>query len=550
MANRKNSKKNPYTKSAKKRVLDEKTAKKRKIIKTVLICSASAVVLTAAIVLGIVFGGSKARSNKMIAKAEEYLLSSPYKLTLTSSADTTDNSIKDILNTDTTKVSVTLDGDDFKFVEYIGDAQIDRLYFDGSLYIDESIANVRSKYSIDAQRLAEERDKYVTPYISVFSAEDYKGRDIEKDDKGAVTLVLDNLTKERREALEKQMNDALGKNSGATAKIDDEVTKTTIKIDSDGRFTSIERVYGIAVTYTDGFTSLVTMTAKKAYSYGSAIKLAVPSNVNYPYIDHDGDYTNVFGGAFEVETKVTLPEDIDSTVLARLGAIGSIENSTLKVDKNNFEIVYPIADKSDDAGNIVDGSITKWTLIDNKIYIYESVLKDGTESLETSSKLYQTLGTDSRTSIFGLHVIDNVFPYPGFVRHYTDIKASTSAESVTTVICTTISEDFYNDLNAALNVAYSSGASDIRLTPDADKCKFTVKYDANGRFVSTELKVVIKPDMPADQTKVYEDIEIVIERAFDYEEADEYYQNAGDEPAPWLKAPSDLDNYKYSELFG
>ncbi len=543
MANKKSKAKNPNTPAARAKALAE--AEKNKINYVPYIIGAAAMLLTAGIItLIILLSSPKARADRFISRAEDKLLSTPYKLVLATGADSTDADLNEILNTDVSTVTLTVDGDAFRFVDPLGDGQVIYHYFDGTLYIDESVINICTKSEIPESELAALRDKYVTPYITVFDASDYRGADIEKDKNGNVTITLKNLTSEREEELEKSLLSIVGSGDDkADMGIDRDETKTVIMLDSEGRFKSIEQRYAFSVTYSDGYSALITMDASKEYSYGDAIRLGVPAGV---FIDSENAYKNLFGTSFEVTTNTMISTD-DTEALNRFLAIssvfGNVNHNILRVDGNNYECTYPNINAPEEGEELADGVSEVWSIVGDTLYLNSTYTANGSTTVQ---KIKQQIDDKIRTTLYESDVMSNIFP--SYARDYIDIKIETDGEGITTVTCQGLTESIYNAVNEAMNYNYISGLSPIRMIPRSELCSYILEFDSNGMMLSTELMIVAAPNDVTTST-VYENLYFVVQRIFDYEVAEDYYESVGIASDPWIVAPSDADDYESGVIY-
>ncbi len=476
--------------------------------------------------------GSRSRADGMLADAEAYLSANPYKLVLSTEESSTDSVINESLNKGSSKVALMVDADDFGYTEFLGDGSITYYCIGDTLYIDESVVNVCTKSKLTEDEKNKLRDQYITE----FTAEDYKSADIDKDKGGNKIIIFKNPTDEKIAELEKPFKS--GESSAdASVCLDLKETKVIVVLDEQGRYKSIEQIYAFSVDYTDGYSALILMEAKKEYTYENIGKLGVPAGT---YMDSSNAYKDLFDASFEVTTNVVTSTN-NKEILNRLNLIssvfGNVSHNILRVDGNNFECTYPNTNQPAEGETAADGITEKWTLFGDTLYLDYTNVKDGESVTE---KIKQDIDDDIRRYIYRANVIDNLFP--SYARDYLSITKEASADGSVTVTCKGITENIYNSLVNLLNTDYMMGMSSVVLIPNVDKCTYIVKYDEYGRFLSTKLTFSVSVT-DAVSGMEYSDEMMMVERKFDYEAAEDYYESVGEALDPWITAPSDADKY-------
>ncbi len=497
------------------------------------------------ITLIVIFASPKSRANKMIAKAEEKLLNESYQLVLTTVADSTNAAIKESLkNTDPLSITVVLDGDSFLLADPIGDGMVTYCYYDGTLYIDESVTNTYTRSEMNAEKLASFREMYITPNIIEYKADGYTKSKITKDKDGNKAVLLYNLTDKKTEEIEAGLKTDNISSITAAMSVDQNETGTIIIFDDEGRYKSIEQVYGIRMDFGD-YKALVTLTAKKEYSYGNSAKLSKPEG----FVDLSGDYKDIFASSFKVTTNVGVSTN-DDELLERLYSVdalfGSVRHNILSIDGNNFKCEYPNTAEPAEGQAEADGISEVWTLIGDTLYLdYKQT--NGGETVNEKLKQDSLVGAN-RTSAFYEHVKVNIFP--AFARDFTDMTVSKDQNGVTTVVCRGLSESMYNGLSSVMNAMTGQSGSTLGIVINNDKCTYIVTYDENGRFLSTKVTIDVTPvditdNYPFDSESIY------IERTFDYDDAESYYESVGAayQKETWIKAPDDASEYRSDMLY-
>ncbi len=502
----------------------------------------------AGIVVLIIWTVPKNRADRMIVKAEDKLLDESYKLVLTTVADSTNTSIKASLkNTEPLSIVLMLDGENFALAEPIGDGGVTYCYYDGMLYIDESVTNTYTKSEMDEEGLASFRETYIDPNIIEYNSEDYTKAKITKDEDGNKIIVLTKLTDKKTDEIEAGLEPEDISSVTAAMSIDHKETSTVITLDSEGRYKSIVQVYGIRMDFGD-YKALVTLTAKKEYSYGDSAKIDEPQG----FVHLSGDYKDIFGVPFKVTTKVETTTD-DSELLERLYSVdalfGSVRNSILSIDGNNFKCEYPNTAEPAEGEPEAEGISEVWTLVGDTLYL-DYTQTFGGETLNEKLK-QESLAGASRTDAFREHVKTNIFP--AFARDFIDISVTEDQSGVTTVTCTGFSESIlYGEygLLSVMNAMTGQSGSNLGIAVNNEECTYVVRYDEEQKFLSTCIIIVVTPVDITDGF-AYDSESIVIERIFDYEDAEKYYESVGSayQKETWIKAPEDAEEYTSTILY-
>ena len=532
--------------------MKEKRSMKNKLISLAL---AIAMLLSASVLLLTSCGGDgegsvgDGKAEKLLEEAYGKLDTLPHTVTVSSYTTSTDSDLAAELGAEKSSVTVTVDGADYSFTETRGDVKITYLFVDGVLYVNESFIGVITKEPLTAERydgmsdeeynkaeaeMKERRDEYrarfVDEYLDDIVIEDYSSYTKSKNDDGSTTLILGPITEKMADKLEGELSGWESVfESIKDSYIDRDRSTVTVKLDSEGRMTSVKTVYALAVVYSDGYTVLVSFINEKSYSY-SGSELVTPSDAD-GYIGVDSDYKDLLGQSFTVTTDIITREGIDAEVSMKLqNALG--RHSIVYVDKNNYSITYPF---TGDSESTYKTTLTN-TLIGDTLYAkMEETF--GEEKYETLEKYTLTeVGFDY---YYKNAVMINFIPT--FARGYLDIRVNATDSGSTVITCSALEENYFYELYELLNTgAYPGGKI---LVPQENSCEYKVTIDENGRYTSSEFAVWVTVLQDAETQIVVGEELIVVRRTFDYAEAEEFYQYAK-EGDSWVKAPANAADYK------
>ncbi len=476
------------------------------------------------------------KATKLVGRAEKYLSENSYNVTVSVMNTSTSSAVQ----SEAASVMLTVDGENYSCTESRGEKNITFLFVDDVFYVNESFIGIITKEPMTgtsaeiAEEKAENYERYIGSYLQDIKLSDYEHFEKITANDGSVTLVCAPLSKAVADASGKEFEEAiLADRTIEDMYIDRDRSSLTIKLDAEGRFTSIKKVNSVAVVYKDGASELVTNTNERNYTYQNS-ELETPADADN-YIGMNGGYKDLFGGsAFEVTTKVNADSTMDSTTQSILQNFFGTTDNTLKVDGNYYHYVYDYSDTSSGYGQKYEE-----LLHGDKLYLSDSITYDE----ETSTDLAYIKVTDENFDYYYYQRVIAAY-VPSLARNYNVVKVSTEGKN-TKVECEVLEEEYFFNIYKSLN-EYSY--SQYLIIPKENNCSYTVVFDENGRYLSTELFMTFGLYTKEDTQTPVTTHTFKITRTFDYTEADAFYKDA-EKGDSWIKAPenaADYSEYSYN----
>ena len=494
----------------------------------------------------------RAEATRIVENAVAKLDEAPHTVTITSYTTSTDSEIAAAIGENKSSIEITLDGDSYAVDEKRGTQTIKYLFVDDVLYVNESFIGIITKQSFAVNRVdgmtdaeyaaaisaaneekAKLYDKFVGKYIEEIQLIDYEDFNRYEDADEVDTLVLGPL----KDSVAARLHGELGNwtasfDSIKDSYVDCDRSTVTIKLDDEGRISSVKTIYALAIVFQDNYRALVSFVSDVTYSY-DVLSLATPSDAA-GYIDMESGYRGLLDQSFSVTTDVITWAEKDSDAIALLERVFG-RHSIVRVDKDNYEIKFP-STSSDDA-------LIK---MNSESILFGDALFMKAEYIQEDNVSFDLIKFKVTAAGFDYYYRDAVMInfIPSFARGYVNITVSTDDDGNTTISCSGLAEDYFYELYEELNANYTGGKV---LVPQESQCSYTVVIDPNGRYLKSELAVRVTVLQDASTKFVIGEEYYCVRRTFEYTEAENFYKDAA-EGETWVKIPE--NHADYEDMYG
>lgn len=245
------------------------------------------IVALALVVVAVVLSlASCTASRKLEKSADELLTEQAYKVKVTTSYSSYDNTVNEELKEHGSVCYVTIDGKNFEVERPVPNMTFDfsliYTYYAGVLYFNEGEYGGWNKCSIPAEDYDEIYDNYVTYSLANedFRLSNYSNHDLSINEDGYTVLTATGVKSSIAKKVESSLAQSVG--SGAVV-VDPEECKLVITLDELGRYKNVEATYYTVLAFSVSSQTVVTMSITYDYEYGDGVGVFLPE-------DHDKYY--------------------------------------------------------------------------------------------------------------------------------------------------------------------------------------------------------------------------------------------------------------------